>query len=61
MDGLKQVAVVSSSPAGSEILGLRADGILFRGQVSIDQTTWKVSVLWTPITEEIGIRQPRAA
>ncbi len=54
MDGLKQVEVVFSTTAGiSEILGLRGDGVLFRGQVSVDQESGKAKVSWTLIAEEI--------
>ena len=54
MDGLKQVEVVSQNPNGiSEILGLRGDGALVRGQVTIDREGVRVSILWTRITEEM--------
>lgn len=54
MDGLKLVEVVSQNPNGiSEILGLRGDGALFRGQVTIDREGVRVSILWTRITEEM--------
>lgn len=54
MDGLKQIAVVAQTMAGvNEILGLRGDGALFRGLISIDQPSGKASVLWTQFTEEV--------
>jgi hypothetical protein len=49
MDGLTQVAVLSTNTTGiSEVLGLRGDGLLFRGQVTIEPVDGKAS-----ITEEI--------
>jgi hypothetical protein len=54
MDGLKQVEVVAEALGGlSEILGLRGDGALFRGLVTIDQITGKATVVWIQFTEDV--------
>ena len=53
MDGLKQVEVVTHNGSGvSEILGLRGDGALYRGQVTIDPATGKANIRWTRMAEE---------
>lgn len=54
MDGLKQVSVVSQTHGGvSEVLGLRGDGALFRGLVTIDQNSGKASVVWIQFAEDV--------
>jgi hypothetical protein len=51
---LKQIVVVRHNVSGvDEIVGLREDGVLFRGQVSIEQGGGKVKVFWTEMEEEV--------
>jgi hypothetical protein len=54
MKGLTQVSVLSSTWNEMRVLGLRADGALFRGHVTVKAQTGAgggASVIWTPITE----------
>lgn len=54
MKGLTQVSVLSSTWNEMRVLGLRADGALFRGHVTVKAQTGAgggASVVWTPITE----------
>ena len=50
MDGLKQIEVVSHSATQRDILGLRGDGVLFRGLVTVDHDG-KATVEWTLVVE----------
>jgi len=54
MKGLTQVSVLSSTWNEMRVLGLRADGALFRGHITVKAQTGAgggASVIWTPITE----------
>lgn len=63
MKGLTQVSVLSSTWNEMRVLGLRADGALFRGHITVKAQTGAgggASVIWTPITEaeETSIGEP---
>jgi hypothetical protein len=54
MKGLTQVSVLSSTWNEMRVLGLRADGALFRGHITVKAQTGAgggASVIWTPVTE----------
>ena len=54
MKGLTQVTVLSSTWNEMRVLGLRTDGALFRGHITIKGPTGagnNASVKWTPVTE----------
>ena len=51
MDGLKQIEVVSHTATLRDILGLRGDGALFRGLVTVDYDG-KATVEWTLVVDK---------
>ena len=54
MKGLTQFVVLSSTWNEMRVLGLRADGALFRGLITVKTQTGTAntaSVTWTPVTE----------
>lgn len=54
MKGLTQVAVLSSTWNEMRVLGLRSDGTLFRGHITVKSQTGaanSASVIWTAVTE----------
>jgi len=51
VDGLKQVEVVAHTPTAWTLLGLRGDGALFYGRVTIDHDG-KPTVDWAPVIDK---------
>jgi hypothetical protein len=54
MKGLTQIAVLTSTWNEMRVLGLRADGSLFRGLITVKGQTGAAntaSVTWSPVTE----------
>ena len=54
MKGLTQVSVLSNTWNEMRVLGLRADGALFRGLITVKGQTGAggvASVTWTPVTD----------
>ena len=54
MKGLTQIAVLTSTWNEMRVLGLRADGALFRGLITVKGQTGAAntaSVTWSPVTE----------
>jgi hypothetical protein len=54
MKGLTQFAVLSSTWNEMRVLGLRADGVFFRGLITVKTQTGTAntaSVTWSPVTE----------